>query len=116
MGAGPLVRLRSICRPLPEVRETLTFGNPTFQAGKKTFAVLDTYEGKRCIVFKAPGAVQRTLCRTGFYFPSPFGARHGWTGAWVRDDMDWAELEELLVGSYRLVALKRMLGELDSGS
>lgn len=110
-----LDRLRRLCKALPEVRETRTFGNRTFQAGKKTFAVLDEYEGRRCIVFKARGAVQRALCKTGAYFPSPFGAQHGWTGVFVRDDMDWDELERHLVQSYRLVALKRMLAKLDAG-
>ena len=40
-----LERLRAICRRLPEVIETTTFGHPTFQAGKKkTFVVLDDHE------------------------------------------------------------------------
>ena len=108
-----LTRLRQACLGLPEVRETTTFGNPTMQAGKKTFAVLDSYQGRRCIAFKAEPAIQRRLCETEAYAESPFGARHGWTLAWVERGMDWKELGALLVHSYRLVALKRMLKALD---
>ena len=45
-----LANLRPICLALPEARETTTFGHPTFQAGKKTFAVLDHYQGVECLV------------------------------------------------------------------
>src|SRR5579884_1620137 len=37
-----LFKLREICLALPGASETVTFGHPTFQAGKmKTFAVLE---------------------------------------------------------------------------
>jgi hypothetical protein len=55
--ASILKRLRAICSQLPGVVETVTFGHPTFQAGKKkTFVVLDDHErddGALCLVFKA---------------------------------------------------------------
>jgi len=35
------MKLRGICLPLPEVVETVKWGHPTFEAGKKVFAVLD---------------------------------------------------------------------------
>ena len=39
-----LARLRRVCLGLPEVRETVKWGHPTFEAGKKIFAVLDRYD------------------------------------------------------------------------
>jgi len=108
-----LLRLRQVYRVLPEVHETTTFGNPTWQAGKKTFAVLDRYQHRPCIAFKAKPSVQRLLCETSAYAKSPFGAKHGWTLVWVESRMDWRKLEGLLIDSYRLVALKRMLNTLD---
>ena len=48
-----LARLRQICLNLPEVRETVKWGHPTFEAGKKIFAVLDHYQGRACIAFRA---------------------------------------------------------------
>ena len=40
-----VTKLRKFCLPLPEVRETKTYGHPTFQAGKKTFVVIEEYHG-----------------------------------------------------------------------
>jgi hypothetical protein len=47
-----LAKLREICLALPGVQEVKTWGHPTFQAGKKSFAVLDEYHGQLCICLK----------------------------------------------------------------
>jgi hypothetical protein len=39
-----LERLRPFCLSLPEVREVRQFGNPAWQAGKKTFCTVSRYE------------------------------------------------------------------------
>jgi len=114
-----LKRLRTICKRLPEVIETTTFGHPTFQAGKKkTFVVLDDHErdGELCIVFKASLADQKKLLKSPGFFPCKFGARHGWTSLVVDRSIDWKEVESLVVASYRLFANKRMLAALDARS
>ncbi len=111
--AQVLERLQEICLALPQARETTTFGNPTFQAGKKTFAVLDRYAGEDCVCFKAQLDVQRRLLGARRFFPSPFGAKHGWTCMRIDGRVPWAEVERLLVGSYRSVATKRMTAALD---
>ena len=55
-----LAKLREICLALPEVQEVKTWGHPTFQSGKKSFALsrppsaahpLPSGEGRRA----APG-------------------------------------------------------------
>ena len=108
-------RLRQLCLSLPEARETETFGNPTFRAGKKTFAVLDQYRGERCICFKATLAEQRRLCRDPRFFVAPYVGKHGWTCLRVRGKLRWKEVEKLLVESYHQVALKRMITALPAG-
>jgi predicted DNA-binding protein (MmcQ/YjbR family) len=113
-----LKRLRSICRHLPEVIETTTFGHPTFQAGKKkTFVVLDDHECEDalCIVFKLPLGDQAKLLKNRRFFPSKFGAKHGWTSMKVDATIDWNQVEALVTESYRLFANKRMLKALDEG-
>ena len=56
--------LQRACLGLPEVRETVKWGHPTFEAGKKMFAVLDKYDGQPCIAFKvAPGVAGRAARR-----------------------------------------------------
>jgi predicted DNA-binding protein (MmcQ/YjbR family) len=112
-----LGRLREICRNLPEVVETTTYGHPTFQAGpKRTFVVLDDHEREAmlCIVFKIDLEQQAKLIDDRMFFPSKFGARHGWTAAQVDARTDWSLIKQLVLASYRLVALKRMVRALDS--
>ena len=111
-----LRQLRRICLALPEVTETLTFGNPTFQAGKKTFTVLDRYKGEYSIAFKATAADQAALTVDERFFVTPYSGKHGWTSLRLSADMDWEEVEGLVVSSYRLLALKRMLKQLDARS
>jgi predicted DNA-binding protein (MmcQ/YjbR family) len=111
-----LERLRAICGRLPGSIETTTFGHPTFQAGpKKTFVVLDDHErkGSLAIVFKTSVEHQRKLTRRDQFFPSKFGAKHGWTSLIVSDDVDWNEVAALVTASYRMFATQRMLAALD---
>src|SRR5262245_64399281 len=112
-----LDRLRKMCRVLPEVVETSTYGHPTFQAGpKRTFVVLDDHERKDmlCIVFKTDLEHQAKLVDGQRFFPSKFGAKHGWTAVRVDARTDWSLIEELVLASYRHVALSRMIRALDS--
>src|SRR5438876_11108320 len=58
-----LMKLREICLALPGVVETVKWGHPTFEAGKKIFAVLDNYHGRHCIAFRTSMEEQKSLCR-----------------------------------------------------
>jgi len=106
-------RLREICLPLPECKETTTWGNPTFVAGKKQFAVLDRYHDKWCIAFVAGGDRQQELLKRSGFFPAPYGAKYGWMCREAEGRIGWKEMQKLLLESYRKVALKRMLDAMD---
>ncbi|HEV8069856.1 MAG TPA: MmcQ/YjbR family DNA-binding protein [Planctomycetaceae bacterium] len=108
-----LARLRRVCLQLPEVRETVKWGHPTFEAGKRIFAVLDRYDGRPCIAFRAPLDRVDELLADERFTEAPYAARFGWVCLNVDGPIDWAEVEWLVQGSYRLVALKRMLAALD---
>ena len=108
-----LERLRDLCLAFPEARETTTFGNPTFQAGTKSFAVLDSYKGTRCLAFKVTPEEQDLLCQQERFFSAPYTGKTGWTCLRLDGKVDWKEVRQLLERSYRLVALKRMLAALD---
>jgi predicted DNA-binding protein (MmcQ/YjbR family) len=108
-----LARLRKVCLQLPEVRETVKWGHPTFEAGKKIFAVLDRYDGRPCIAFRAPLDRVDELLADERFTEAPYAARFGWVCLNIEGSIDWAEVERLVQGSYRLVALKRMLAALD---
>src|SRR5260370_3421567 len=81
IGPKALETLRAICGVLPESFETMTFGHPTFQAGKKrTFVVLDDHEqpGMLCLVFKADRAEPTRLVDRRRFFPCKLGAYARW--------------------------------------
>lgn len=108
-----LARLRKVCLQLPEVRETVKWRHPTFEAGKKIFAVLDRYDGRPCIAFRAPLEKVDELLADERFTEAPYAARFGWVCLNVEGSIDWAEVERLVQGSYRLVALKRMLAAME---
>lgn len=108
-----LARLREICLRLPECKEKVAWGNPTFVAGKKQFAVLDRYHDRWCIAFVARPRVQRELLQRKGFFAAPYGAKYGWVCRDAEGRLGWKEMEKLIVDSYRNVALKRMLMALD---
>ncbi len=105
-----LRRLRKICLRLPEATETIKWGNPTFVAGKKLFAVLDRYHGRWCIAFRTEPQQQTEILGKPGFFAAPYVAKYGWVCLDAEEgQIDWVEVEDLVVASYRTVALKRML-------
>jgi hypothetical protein len=111
-----LVRLREVALAFPEAAEVEAWGRPTFRAGKKIFAVYgahDEGDGRR-LIFK-PEPEERTVLvlDSRFSIPPYFGPS-GWLAIdLTARKLDWEEVRELLDGSYRQVALKRMLKLLD---
>ena len=107
-----LAKLREICLALPEAREVKTWGHPTFQAGKKSFAVLDKYNGHLCICFKTTLPLQQLLIEDPRFFKTPYSGNQGWVSLIADRPLNWKEVRELMTESYRLVALKRMVAKL----
>jgi len=110
-----LAELREICLALPESAEVESWGRPTFRAGKKIFAVFDGNDDHPYAVTFKPDPEERLalLEDQRFYVPPYFGP-----GGWLALDftvapIEWDEVAELIDTSYRQVALKRMLKELD---
>ncbi len=110
-----LAEVREVCLALPEAVEVEAWGRPTFRAGKKLFAVFDGHgDHPYALVFKPePDERPALMADERFYSPPYFGA-----AGWVALDLacapvDWVEVAELVECSYRLVALKRMVKQLD---
>ena len=114
LDAAILPKLREICLALPEVVETVKWGHPTFEAGKQIFAVLDHYHGRPCIAFRTSMEEQKKLCRDERFFSAPYAAARGWVCLCAEGPMNWSEVRDILLVSYRLAALKRMLKLLDA--
>jgi predicted DNA-binding protein (MmcQ/YjbR family) len=103
---GPLHKM---CLDLPESHEGRQFGHPVWQAGKKTFA-LARHDGERLTLCFWVGVDQQgLLIADARYRIPPYFGHNGWIALDVGADCDWAEVEALMLQSYRHFALKRML-------
>ena len=58
-------------------------------------------------------AQQKQLLAKPGFFAAPYAAKYGWTRRDAEGKLNLKEIAKLLVDSYRLVALKRMITELD---
>jgi predicted DNA-binding protein (MmcQ/YjbR family) len=104
-----LKTLRKLCLGLPESREARQFGNPVWQAGKKTFA-LARHDGERFILCFWVGVDRQGLLTSDpRYRIPPYMGHNGWIALDVSTHCDWEEIEALMLESYRHFALKRML-------
>jgi predicted DNA-binding protein (MmcQ/YjbR family) len=120
---GPfLARVRRLCLDLPEAEERVSHGRPTWRVAKQ-FAVYGGGERTprghlrhdRALLFVADPAEVEALDQDGrFFFPAYVGP-FGWRAVDLdRADIDWQEVAELVETSYRLVANRRQIAELDA--
>ena len=111
MGMGHnvhMIALAKICLALPGASRTDSGSHATFTVQKRVFAYfLNNHHGDG-IVSIACKALPGDNAVLGAYI----GAR-GWVGLRLdRGKIDWEEVRELVTGSYRMVAPKRLLKEL----
>lgn len=110
-----LKRLRALCLALPETTEKDSWGHPNFRAGKRTFVTYEWIKGRPSIAFRLnPPDLEPLLLRRQF-FVTPYGGGQ-WVSLWVSRRMSWRLVEDLVLRSYRCVALKRMILALDNNS
>jgi predicted DNA-binding protein (MmcQ/YjbR family) len=111
-----LQRLRVICLALPQTKETLTWGKPHFRVGEKIFCGCGENAGRpflglkmepneSVMMMKIPGIEKAPYSRPG----------DGWVAVDPNIFDDWDGIERLLIGSFRLIAPKRLVASLDSG-
>ena len=109
-----LVRLTKIALALPEATRVYRGSHAQFLVRKKTFAYfLNDHHGDgivavTCKVLPGDNTALVAASPGRFYLPSYIGAR-GWVA--LRLDVgrvDWDEVSELLAGSYRQVAPRRL--------
>lgn len=113
-----LVKVREIALALPNTTEVIAHGRPTFRCGK----MFGNYGGSvkgvvrydRSLLFiPDPTEREALVGDERFYVPAYFGPA-GWLGIVFDDGTDWTEVAELLDASYRQVAPKRSIAELDA--
>ncbi|MBM7519473.1 MmcQ/YjbR family DNA-binding protein [Nocardioides nitrophenolicus] len=120
-----LAELRAICLALPGAEERVSHGRPTFRAGK-IFAAFGGSEKIRpgehrrvpsAFIF-TPDAVDLPAIDEDprFFVPAYYGPYGGRAIDLADPAVDWTEIAELADASYRRVAPKRLLAELDARS
>jgi hypothetical protein len=118
--ADPVQRLREICLALPEVTERPSHGAPTwFVRDKRSFVTLWAH-GHHDNEFPhlwcaAPEGAQQELTASApdVFFTPPYVGGRGWIG--VRLDVPgitWAEIADLCVDAYRVIAPARLVAQL----
>ena len=111
-----LDRLRAICLALPEAIESGGVGDPTFKVRDKIFAMRHHVGERMTMWCKAPPGVQDILVGSNpeRFFVPPYVGHHGWVGLWLDGEIDWEELADLVLESYRMTAPKRLVAQLDN--
>lgn len=111
--------LREICLPYPEATEGEPFGTPAFQVRRKNFAMVSAMDGRVSVWCKAAPGVQEALiaAEPDRYFRPPYVGPKGWIGVWLSADAtppEWEAVADAVDDSYRLIAPKRLVKELDA--
>jgi predicted DNA-binding protein (MmcQ/YjbR family) len=107
-----LARLRKLASKWPETQELETWGHPTFRVGEKIFASYgESEEGPR-IGVKATKPDQAVLIEDPRIEVAKYVGRHGWISLHA-DRLQWGFIAELVEQSYRLIAPKRLVRQLD---
>ena len=109
-----LVRLTEICLALPEASRQDSGSHASFLVRKKTFTYfLDNHHGDGIVAVCCKAALGENADLAAaeparFYLPAYIGPK-GWVGLRLdKGKVDWSEVAELVVGSYRLIAPKRL--------
>jgi predicted DNA-binding protein (MmcQ/YjbR family) len=102
-----IARLRKICMALPGAEEKAIFDHPTFRIGGKMFCMYHGYADAPAIAFKVGKAAQDIFLEDLRFYKTPHIGQHGWVSLRAQTRMNWEEIEELVKGSYQLVAKKR---------
>ncbi len=115
------IRLERISSLLPEVTQRPGGEggrHVAFMVRKRTFAYFtDDHhgDGRLALICKArPGEQEALVCeRQSRFFVPPYLGHRGWVGMWLDSgDVDWEEVEELMVEAYRLTAPKSLRTQL----
>jgi hypothetical protein len=120
-----LTELRAIAFALPGVEERISHGRPTFRAGK-IFAAFGGSEKIRpgehrqvpsALIFQ-PDPVDLPAIEQDerFFVPAYYGPYGGRAIDLADPQVDWNEIAELVDASYRMVAPKKLIAELDARS
>ena len=106
-------RLAKHCLALPDTNEDKRFGHKVWRAGKKTFCAAEHQRGRLQFTFWVGVEIQPALTADPRFRVPAYTGHNGWILLDVEERVDWDQVDDLLIASYRHFALKRMLKALD---
>ena len=110
-----LEKLQTICLALPNTKETLTWGKPHFRVNEKIFCGCGEDQGGPRLGLKMETRESKVMMNLPGIEKAPYSRKDdGWVAIDPNVFDDWEEIERLVEGSYRLIAPKRLLAQLDS--
>lgn len=109
-----VAELKRICARLPGVTsERDGWDHLAFKVGKKSLALLGDHEGVPSLGIKTDVETQAALVKRGGFVKTPYVGQHGWVSTADPNSVDWDTVEELIVDTYRAVAPKKLVRQLD---
>ena len=118
-------RVSALCTSLPEVTVRVDLSNTatrstahSFDIRTRSFCLLVARQTKGgtprpMLVLRVDPDERDALLATGHPFVAPRDARSDRIVVLLGDDTDWAEVRELVIESYRLLAPKKLSARLD---
>ncbi|MGE2712620.1 MmcQ/YjbR family DNA-binding protein [Mycolicibacterium litorale] len=116
-----LAEVREIALGFPQAQEKVSHGRPGFFVSKM-FAMYggSTKESgsmatvPHCVMVKVDESDRAALQADGRFFVPAYLGPSGWLGLdFDRAEVDWTEVRELVDASYRLIAPRRLVDQLD---
>jgi predicted DNA-binding protein (MmcQ/YjbR family) len=111
--ASPLARLRKLCLALPDTEEKIAWGEPTWRARGKIFAMYASAgthhtDGRSAVWIKCTPTNQGFILRAKpkQYFKPPYVGTSGWVGAYLDGRVSWSELSILIEDACQLAVKK----------
>ena len=99
-----LARLRKICLALPGATEVEAWEHPTFRIRNKIFCVYGGYADSPNITVKVGKPALGIFLQDPRFTKASHIGNHGWITMSALGNLDWEEIEELVKGSYGLIA------------
>jgi len=93
-----------MCLRLPGTTEKKIFDHPTFRVKDKMFCLYHGTSDAPSIAFKVAKTEQGIFLEDPRFFKTAYIGQHGWVSLREQGKLDWEEIEELVKGSYQLVA------------
>ncbi len=108
-----LTQVRRLCLSLPETTEVASWGHPNFRAGKRTFVTYEWIQKRPTIAFRLSRSDVVKYSGDRGFIPTPYG-RGEWISMRADGRVNWRLARQLILKSYRIVALKRMIQALEA--